>query len=112
MIDNGMRLVDRIRILVNHTGMLAYALDGFPRGQLSREKALYASTDEEGFLVLQVQASQYEKIAVGPITHVTMMTITAALSTRKCEKTGSENWQQYGWVWLIVGVQNIALSGR
>ena len=68
--NTGTRLVDRIRILVDHARMQADALDGFPRSQFSGEKALYASTDEEGFFILQVQARQYGGIGGGPVMHV------------------------------------------
>ena len=68
-----MRLVDRIRIFVDDAGIPADAVYGVPRGQLSREKALYASADEEGFFILQVQASQYGKIAGGPVHHIFMV---------------------------------------
>lgn len=51
-----MQSVDRIRILVDDAGMPADTFYGLPRGQFSREKAVYASADEEGFFVLQVQA--------------------------------------------------------
>ena len=75
-----MRLVDRVRILVDHAGMRTDAFDGFPRGQLSGEKALHASADEEGILVLHVQAGQYGEIAPRPAIHMSIVTIPAALS--------------------------------
>ena len=43
----GMRLFGPIRILIDHAGMRTDALDGLPRGQFAREKALHASTDKK-----------------------------------------------------------------
>lgn len=94
-VDSGMQLVDRIRILVEHLGMSTDALDGFPCGQLSREKALYASTNDEGLFVLQVQTSQYGKIAQGPATHRSMLRIPAAQSIREFEQN-SDIRNRYG----------------
>ena len=75
-----MRLVNTIWILVDHAGMGQDVLDGFPRGQLSREKTLHAPADEEGFFVLQVEAGQYGEIARGPVAHVSKMGVPAAKS--------------------------------
>ena len=75
-----MWLINPIRILVDHAGMRKDALDGFPRGQFFREKALHASPDEEGFFVLQVESGQYGEIAGGPVTHVSMMRVPAVRS--------------------------------
>ena len=69
----GMRLVVGKWIFVAHAGVPTGLVDGFPRGQLSREKAMYASTDEEGLLVLQVQASQYGEVASGAVIHVSVV---------------------------------------
>ncbi len=87
-----MRLVDRIRKLVTYAGIPTDALDGFPCGQLFREKALHAASDEEGLFVLQVQAGQYVKVVLGPVTHMSMVRIPASVSMRishgnseKCE---------------------------
>lgn len=79
-VDSGNRLVDGSRILVEDSGLLQYALDGFPCGQLSREKAVHTTPDEEGFFVLQVQAGQDGEIVGVPVTHVYMVRIPAALS--------------------------------
>ena len=74
------------------------ARDRFPSGQLSREKALHASTDEEGFFVLLVQTSQYGEIAPGSVTQVSMVRIPAALSIRICERTsGIRDRDKPGW---------------
>lgn len=81
-VERGMQLIGGIRILVDHTGMRTDALDGFPGGQFSREKALHASADEEAFFVLQVQAGQYGEIAGGPVVHVSMVGNPAVLSMR------------------------------
>ena len=80
-----MRLFGRIRILVDHAGMRTDALDGFPRGQFAGEKALHASSDEEGFLVLYVQAGQNGQIAASPVTHMSIVRIPGALSMRVTE---------------------------
>ena len=82
-VDTGMRLVDRIRILVEHAGIPTDALDGLPCGQLSREKALHAASDDEGLFVLQVQTSQNVKVVLGPVTHMSIVRISAALSMSK-----------------------------
>ena len=83
-----MRSVDSIRILVDHPGMPADALGGFPRGQLSREKALHASTDEERFFILQVQARQYGEIAARTVTHMYIVRIPGALSIHISQQYG------------------------
>ena len=80
-----MRLFGWIRILVDDTGMRTDALDGFPRGQFAGEKALHASADKEGFFVLYVQAGQYGEIAWGPVIHMFIVRIPAALSMRITE---------------------------
>ena len=80
-----MRLVDRVRILVDHIRMETDALDSLPRGHLPREKAVHASADEEGILVLHVQAGQYGEIAPRPVIHMSIVTIPAALSMRSTE---------------------------
>ncbi len=75
-----MRLVDRIRIVVEQTGMSTNALDGFPRVELSCEEALHAPSNDEGFLILKVQASQYVKVMLGRVSHISMVRISPALS--------------------------------
>ena len=100
----GTRSVDRIWILVDHTGMPADALDGFPRGQLTREKALHASADEEGLFVLQVQACQYAKVVRGPITHTCMVQFDVPLSMyifeeyRQIRDGDEAEWEDGGYV--------------
>ena len=68
-VGTGVRLVDRIGIFVDDTGVLADALDGFPSCQLSSEKALYASADEKGVFVLQVQPCEYANVSYRPVRH-------------------------------------------
>lgn len=57
-VHTGMRSVERSQILVDQAWMPADGIDGFPHGKIYRQKVLHAPTDEEGVLVLQVQASQ------------------------------------------------------
>jgi len=64
-VDAETRLFDRIRILLEEAEVLNYAVDGFARGQLSREKPLHAASNEKGVFVLQVQTGQIVSIAAG-----------------------------------------------